>query len=103
VGDGVGGELCGWRIRHNPDKVARYPGSQMPRPKRATDDGLTKFQRYRLSKERKGMKLLRVWVPDPRRPEFAREAKRQAEMLRGRPEQAEALDFIGAAFAWPES
>jgi hypothetical protein len=74
----------------------------MPRTKRVSSDGLTKFKRYRLSKERKGMKLLRVWVPDPRRPEFAREAKRQAELLRVRPEQKEALDFIGAAFAWPE-
>jgi len=75
----------------------------MPRSKRISDDGLTKFQRYRLSKERKGMKLLRVWVPDPRRPEFVAEARRQAELLRGRPEQKEALDFIAAAFAWPES
>ncbi|MDE3177856.1 MAG: DUF3018 family protein [Pseudomonadota bacterium] len=75
----------------------------MPRAKRISDDGLTKFQRYRLSKERKGMKLLRVWVPDPRRPEFVREANRQAEQLRARPEQKEALDFIAAAFAWPES
>jgi hypothetical protein len=48
------------------------------------------------------MKLLRVWVPDPRRPAFVREAKRQAALLRGRPEQNEALDFIAEAFAWPE-
>ncbi len=48
------------------------------------------------------MKLLRVWVPDPSRPEFAREAERQAELLRARPEQNEALDFIAAAFTWPE-
>lgn len=63
---------------------------------------MTKFQRYRLSKERQGMKLLRVWVPDPSCPEFAREAERQAELLRGRPEQNETLEFIAAAFAWPE-
>jgi hypothetical protein len=48
------------------------------------------------------MKLLRVWVPDPRRPEFAREAERQAKLLRGRPEEKEALAFIEAAFSWPE-
>jgi hypothetical protein len=75
----------------------------MPRIKRIADDGMTKFQRYRRSKERQGMKLLRIWVPDPRRPEFAREAKRQAELLRDRPEQKDALDFIAGAFAWPES
>jgi hypothetical protein len=49
-----------------------------------------------------GMKLLRVWVPDPTRPEFAAEAARQARLLRGRPEEAEALTFIEAAFPWPE-
>ena len=74
----------------------------MPRRKRFSDDGLNKFQRYRVSQERRGMKLLRVWVPDPRRPEFVEEANRQAELLRGRPEQAEALEFIAAAYAWPE-
>ena len=73
----------------------------MPRPKR-TDDGLTKFQRYRLTLRHRGMKELRIWVPDPNRPEFAAEAKRQGTLLRGRPEEAEALDFIAAALEWPE-
>ena len=41
----------------------------MPRPKR-TDDGLTKFQRYRQTQMHRGMKELRIWVPDPNRPEF---------------------------------
>jgi hypothetical protein len=48
------------------------------------------------------MKLLRVWVPDPTRPEFAKEAARQARLLRGRPEEAEALNFIEVAFPWPD-
>ncbi len=74
----------------------------MPRAKRASGDGLSKFQRYRRTQLAKGMKLLRVWVPDPRRPEFAREAERQAKLLRGRPEEKEALAFIEAAFTWPE-
>jgi len=75
----------------------------MARSKRVSDDGLSKFQRYRRSKERRGVRLLRVWVPDPRQPEFVAEADRQAELLRERPEQAEALDFIAAVFPWPES
>ena len=75
----------------------------MPRTKpRPPQDGLTKFQRYRRGKINNGMKLLRVWVPDPTRPEFAREAERQAKLLRARPEEKEALEFIEAAFAWPE-
>lgn len=73
----------------------------MPRPKQ-TEDGLTKFQRYRQQQQRRGMKQLRIWVPDPNRPEFAAEARRQGLSLRGRAEEAEALDFIGAAFEWPE-
>jgi hypothetical protein len=43
------------------------------------------------------MKLLRVWVPDPRAPGFGEEAQRQARLLRGAPEEREALDFIAAA------
>lgn len=73
----------------------------MPRPKQ-TEDGLTKFQRYRQQQSRRGMKQLRIWVPDPNRPEFAAEARRQGLALRGRPEEAEALGFIGVAFEWPE-
>ncbi|SMD09155.1 Protein of unknown function [Rhizobium sp. RU36D] len=74
----------------------------MPRSKSA-DDGLTKFQRYRRQQQHRGMKQLRIWVPDPQRPEFAAEAERQGLLLRGRPEEAEALAFIAAATEWPES
>ncbi len=74
----------------------------MLRAKPAPKDGLTKFQRYRRARIDKGMKLLRVWVPDPTRPEFAQEAARQARLLRGRPEEGEALAFIEAAFPWPD-
>ena len=74
----------------------------MPRTKRTTGDALSKFQRYRQTQRNRGMKLLRIWVPDPHRPEFAEEAERQASLLRGSPEEREALDFIQAAFEWPE-
>jgi hypothetical protein len=74
----------------------------MPRPKPALKDGLTKFQRYRRAQTDKGLKQQRVWVPDPTRPEFAKEAARQARLLRGRPEEGEALAFIEAAFPWPD-
>ena len=74
----------------------------MPRIRQA-DDGLTKFQRYRHQQRHRGMKQLRIWVPDPHRPEFALEAERQGLALRGRSEEVEALEFIGTAFAWPEA
>jgi hypothetical protein len=73
----------------------------MSEPKRADD--LTKLQRYRLQQRHRGMKQLRIWAPDPNRPDFAEEAKRQGPLLRGRPEEAEALDFIAAAMEWPEA
>jgi hypothetical protein len=69
----------------------------MPRP--AKTDGQSKFQRYRENQKRKGMKLIRIWVPDPNAPGFAEEAERQAKQLRGAPEEVEAADFIEAAMA----
>jgi len=66
----------------------------MPRPART--DGLDKFQRYRATRRARGMKLLRIWVPDPRAPGFPEEVERQASLLRGAPEEREALDFIEA-------
>ena len=75
----------------------------MSKPRKTPENELSKFQRYRLAQTRRGMKLLRIWVPDTKRPEFAAEASRQAKLLRDRPEEAEALAFIEAAFAWPET
>ena len=73
----------------------------MPRPKRP-DDGLTKFQSYRQTSLHRGMKELRIWMPDPKRPQFAAEAQRQGKLLRGRPEEAAAMEFIAAAIEWPK-
>jgi hypothetical protein len=43
------------------------------------------------------MKLARIWIPDPRAPEVAALALREAEALRGAADEQEALDFIEAA------
>ena len=67
----------------------------MPASRR--NDGLSKFQRYRRARREGGMKLLRVWVADPASAEFRSEAARQAALLRGAPEEAEALGFVEAA------
>lgn len=61
------------------------------------DANLNKFQRYRQSYRAKGMRLLRVWVPDVTAPDFALEAARQAALLRGAPEETNALAFIEQA------
>jgi hypothetical protein len=81
---------------------SEFPGEAMPRPRR-TEDGLTKFQRYRQRQQHKGMKLLRIWVPDPQRPEFAAEARRQGLLLRGAPEEIETLNFVSHLIEWPEA
>jgi Protein of unknown function (DUF3018) len=67
----------------------------MPRPART--DGLDKFRRYRATRHARGMKLLRIWVPDPHASGFREEAERQAKLLRSASEEREALDFIEAA------
>ena len=67
------------------------------------EDGLSKSQRYRRAQQSKGLKQVRLWVPDPTRPEFVGEAERQALLLRGRAEEAEALAFIEVASVWPDA
>ncbi len=67
----------------------------MPRP--ASTDGLDKFQRYRTTQRSRGMKLFRVWVPDPRAPGFKRKRIGRHCCSAAPPRKAEALDFIEAA------
>jgi len=69
----------------------------MPRP--AAQDGKPKPPRKRVPSKRPGMKLIRIWVPDPDAPGFKEELARQAALLRGAPEEQEALDFIEAVTA----
>lgn len=54
----------------------------------------SKFQRYRLTQKKRGMKLIRLWVPDPGLSTFCQAAKKQARLLYGKPEEKETLDFI---------
>lgn len=65
-------------------------------PRSARKDGLDKFSRYRASQKQRGMKLVRLSVPDPDAVGFRRQARRQALLLRGAAEEREALDFIEA-------
>ncbi len=91
-----------------PSSVTRHLRTQrllatfhtMPRPR--VRDGLTKFQRYRQRRRAQGLKLLQIWVPDPRARGFRQEARRQAALLRRAPEQLDATAFIEAAGDWPE-
>ena len=66
-------------------------------PRASARDGLSKFQRHRAAKRARGMKLVRIWVPDPQAPGFRDEARRQAALLRASPDETETLAFIEAA------
>ena len=60
---------------------------------------ISKFARYRARKKAKGLREIRTWVPDVRSPAFQAQARREAEILRGAPEEQETLDFIETAAA----
>jgi hypothetical protein len=66
----------------------------MPSAARTTP---TKFQRHRAKRKAEGMKLVRIWIPDPHAPEIAACARREAEALRGAADEQEVLDFIEAS------
>lgn len=72
--------------------------------RQAIKDGIDKHKRHRLRQREQGMRLLRMWVPDTSTPEFQAEARRQAALIRGTPEDREALDFIEAVLRdWEEN
>ena len=66
-------------------------------PRAARSEAQEKFRRYRARRKAGGMKLARIWIPDPRSPEVAARALREAESLRGAADEQEILDFIEAA------
>ncbi len=53
-----------------------------------------KFRKYRANKQRQGLKLVRLWLPDPKSASVRRRIRRQCLALRGTPSDQEALDFI---------
>jgi hypothetical protein len=94
------------RVRLTAEEVAHYLSDRdvlchrrdrriaLPRP--AAKDDQSKYARYRASKKRQGLKLVRLWLPDVNAPGFKEEAERQAAVLRGQPEEIETLAFMEA-------
>lgn len=68
-------------------------------PRTAPQNAQSKFARYRASKKKQGLKLLRIWVPDVNAPGFAEEVARQAAIINAAPDDAEIMAFIEAATA----
>jgi hypothetical protein len=63
-------------------------------PRQGLMDGTNKRTEQQIHRKRRGVRQLRMWLPDTSTPEFQAEARRQAALLRAAPEEAEALDFI---------
>jgi hypothetical protein len=78
----------------------------MPRPKKKKKQP-TATERYRAKMRRAGMRLVQIWVPDPRAPGFAEECARQvavaAQHVELEREIMEWADAMRGADEWPPS
>jgi len=55
-----------------------------------------RVQKHRQKLRAAGLKPVQIWVPDPSRPGFAEECRRQSRLVRQDPHETEILDFIEA-------
>ena len=53
-----------------------------------------KVSAYRARMRAQGMRLVQIWVPDTRSPEFAREARRQSRAVARSPQEKEDIAFV---------
>ncbi len=60
----------------------------------------TRFQRFRARRKAQGMKELRLWVPDTKRPGFAKKMKNQLALIEGTAVDRDTLAFIEHAADW---
>jgi hypothetical protein len=56
--------------------------------------GKERVRKHRASLRARGLRPIQIWVPDTRRPGFAKEARRQCLALRNDPQEKEVLNFI---------
>lgn len=56
-----------------------------------------RVQKHRDGLRAAGMRLVQIWVPDTRREAFALECQRQSRVLSNDLEEAQTLDWLGAA------
>ena len=59
-----------------------------------------KVRAYRERMRRRGMKLIQIWVPDPKSPYFIAEARRQARLIAESPYEKEDQAFIDSVSEW---
>ena len=62
-----------------------------------------KVSAHRARMRAQGMRLLQIWVPDTRSPEFAKEARRQSRAVARSPHAKEDQDFVDSiSWLWNE-
>jgi hypothetical protein len=59
--------------------------------------GKERVRKHRASLHARGLRPIQIWVPDTRRPGFAREVRRQCLALRNDPQEKVVLDFVERA------
>src|ERR1700694_5764254 len=67
---------------------------------KSTKSSREKVRAYRARMRRKGMKLIQIWVPDPKSPYFPAEARRQARLIANSPHEKEDQAFIDSISEW---
>lgn len=59
-----------------------------------------KVSAHRARMRAQGMRLLQIWVPDTRSPEFAKEARRQSRAIARSPQEKDDLAFVDSLSSW---
>jgi hypothetical protein len=59
-----------------------------------------KVSAYRTRMRAQGMRLLQIWVPDTRSPEFAKEARRQSRAVARSPQEKDDIAFVESHSSW---
>ena len=57
---------------------------------------------HRRRMREQGMRLVQIWVPDTRSPEFAAEAARQSKLIAASPQEADDQAFIDSVSVFDE-
>ncbi len=83
----------GWQ--HDFAEVARYHAKMNAQ----TPGKLSKFQRYRANKKARGLKEVRLWVPDVKSPQFKAQMALAEKEYRGLPKDPELDAFMEANLA----
>ena len=81
------------RVAAPRSKIARA-GTRRPKSSRE------KVKAYRERMRKRGMKLIQIWVPDPKSPYFFAEARRQARLIANSPHEKEDQAFIDSISEW---